>query len=100
MFESTIGDVEPAEEWTDDYYDFGSDTPRDWEPNPGWIWEFPTQETVAGPIWGGCVVVLSNFLAVNRFLPESGDAFVLALETSELMPDPYTVKSVLRCLGE
>lgn len=100
LFEPTLGEVEPAGEWTDDHYDFSSDTPRDWEPNPGWIWEFPTSETVTGPVWGGCMVVLEQFLAVDRFVPDPEEEFVLALETSEIMPDPYTVKSVLRCLGE
>lgn len=100
MFKPTLGEVEPAEKWTDDYYDFSSDTARDWEPNPGWIWDFSTNESVTGPMWGGCMVVLEHFLAVNRFVPEPEEEFVLALETSELMPDPYTVRSVLRCLGE
>lgn len=36
LFEPILGEVEPAAEWTDDHYDFSSDTPRDWEPNPGW----------------------------------------------------------------
>ena len=100
LFEPSLGEVESATEWTDDYYDFSSDSPRDWEPNPGWTWEFPTSEPATGPVWGGCVVVLEHFLAVNRFVPEPEREFVLALETSELLPDPYTVKSVLRCLGE
>ncbi len=100
LFEPTLGAVRPAAEWTDDYYDFSSDTPREWEPNPGWTWEFPTIEPVTGPVWGGCMVVLEHFLAVNRFVPEPETAFVLVLETSELLPEPYTVKSVLRCLGE
>ncbi len=100
LFEPTLGEVEPAAEWTDDYYDFSSDAPRDWEHNPGWEWDFPTNKSVTGPLWGGCVVVLEHFLAVNRFIPEPTEPFVLALETSELLPSPYTVKSVLRCLGE
>lgn len=100
LFELTLGEVEPAAEWTDDYYDFSNDIPRDWEPNLGWVWDFPIDEAVTGPLWGGCMVVLEHFLAVNRFVPDPEEEFILALETSELMPDPYTVKSVLRCLGE
>jgi muramoyltetrapeptide carboxypeptidase LdcA involved in peptidoglycan recycling len=100
LFDETLGAVEPADEWTDDHFDFDSDTPREWEPNPGWTWEFPTSQPVSGPLWGGCVVVLEHFLAVDRFVPEPDAEFVLALETSELLPDSYTVQSVLRCLGE
>ncbi len=100
LFDETVGEVAPADEWTDDYYDFDTGAPREWEPNPGWTWDFPTEKTVSGPLWGGCVVVLEHFLAVDRFVPEPDAPFVLALETSELMPDPYTVQSVLRCLGE
>lgn len=100
LFDPALGAVEPAAEWTDDHYEFGSETPRDWEPNPGWRWEFPTDEAVSGPVWGGCFVVLEQFLAVDRFVPDPGTEFVLAVESSEIMPDPYTVKSVLRCLGE
>lgn len=51
-------------------------------------------------MWGGCLVILEHFLAVDRFVPDPEEEFILALETSELKPDPYTVKSVLRCLGE
>ncbi|WP_256295987.1 S66 family peptidase [Haloarchaeobius salinus] len=100
LFDETLGAVEPADEWTDDYFDFDTDAPREWEPNPGWTWAFPSDEPVSGPLWGGCVVVLEHFLAVDRFVPEPTEGFVLALETSELLPDPYTVQSVLRCLGE
>jgi muramoyltetrapeptide carboxypeptidase LdcA involved in peptidoglycan recycling len=100
LFDETLGEVQPADEWTDDHYDFDSDAPREWEANPGWTWAFPTDEPVSGPLWGGCVVVLEHFLAVDRFVPEPDGEFVLALETSELLPEPYTVQSVLRCLGE
>jgi muramoyltetrapeptide carboxypeptidase LdcA involved in peptidoglycan recycling len=100
LFEPALGEVEPAAEWTDDHYDFSSDTPRDWESNLGWAWEFPASEPVTGPVWGGCVVVLEQFLAADRYVPEPEEEFVLALKTSELLPEPYTVKSVLRCLGE
>lgn len=102
LFEQAPREVTPADEWTDDYYDFETDVPREWELNPGWGWEFPSTEIATGPVWGGCVVVIEHFLAVNRFVPDIDDAegFVLALETSELLPSTYTVKSVLRCLGE
>lgn len=100
LFDGTLGAVDPADEWSDDYYDFEGGAPREWEPAPGWTWAFPNDEPVSGPLWGGCVVVLEHFLAVDRYVPEPDDGFVLALETSELLPDPYTVQSVLRCLGE
>jgi muramoyltetrapeptide carboxypeptidase LdcA involved in peptidoglycan recycling len=100
LFEQSLGAVEPAPKWTDDRYDFSQGTPRDWETNPGWTWDFPTDETVTGPMWGGCMVILEHFLAVDQFVPEPDEEFVLVLETSELIPEPYTVKSVLRCLGE
>lgn len=100
LFDPALGAVEPAPEWTDDHYDFESETPREWEPNPGWTWEFPAGEPVTGPVWGGCTVIIEQFLAVDRFVPDPEEPFVLALETSEIVPDPYTVRSVLRCLGE
>jgi muramoyltetrapeptide carboxypeptidase LdcA involved in peptidoglycan recycling len=102
LFEESIGAIEPADEWTDDYYDFAKATPRTWKDGPGWTWDFSTDDVVSGPIWGGCMLVLEHVLAVNRFVPDAAEleGFVLALETSELMPEPYYVRSVLRCLGE
>lgn len=100
LFEPTLGEVEPSPEWTDHYYDFSTENPRTWETNPGWTWEFPTDQSVTGPVWGGCLVVVEQFLAVNRFVPDPEKEFILALETSEVMPDPDRVKGVLRCLGE
>ncbi len=100
LFEPTLGAIDPAPEWTDDHYDFERETPREWEPTPGWQWEFPTSDPVTGPVWGGCMVVVEQFLAVDRFVPDPDEEFVLALETSELMPSPYRLKSVLQCLGE
>ena len=102
LFEESIGDIEPAERWTDDYFHFGEGKAREWECNPGWTWDFPDDETVSGTLWGGCLVVLKNILAANRRVPAPEDVSgnVLAVETSELLPDPYYVRSALRCLGE
>jgi muramoyltetrapeptide carboxypeptidase LdcA involved in peptidoglycan recycling len=102
LFEPTVGRLRPAKTWTDDHYDIRDGTDREWYRNPGWTWEFPEDGPVEGPIWGGCFIVLEHVLAVDRFVPEPDrlGQYVLAVESSGLLPDPYYVKSVLRCLGE
>lgn len=102
LFNECIGEIEPAPEWTDEYFDFESDKERHWEPNEGWVWEFPTDNAVTGTVWGGCLTVLEHVLAANQAAPgpEAFSGAILVLETSELLPEPYYVRSVIRCLGE
>ena len=100
LFDDALGEVEPATEWTDEWYDFSSGEPRNWRDAPGWSWR--DRGTVSGPVWGGCLSIVAWHLQSERFLPdpESLDGAVLALETSETLPRPVEVGFVLRSLGE
>jgi muramoyltetrapeptide carboxypeptidase LdcA involved in peptidoglycan recycling len=102
LFDDAIGEIHPSERWSDQHYDPTHPGSREWTENPGWTWEFSGTQTVTGRVWGGCFTVLEHFLAVNTFVPDPHalDGYVLALESSGLLPSPYYVKSVLRCLGE
>jgi muramoyltetrapeptide carboxypeptidase LdcA involved in peptidoglycan recycling len=102
LFRDTIGRIYPSERWTEDHYDIDSGSVREWSVNPGWTWEFPENHTVVGTVWGGCFIVIEHLLAVDKFVPDPEDmeGYVLAVESSGLVPDTYYVKSVLRCLGE
>lgn len=100
FFEEAIGEVEPAAEWTDEWYDFEDGGPRDWRPNDGWQWR--GDRRVAGPVWGGCASILSWQLQTDRYLPEPAhlDGAVLAVETSETLPRAAEVGYLLRSMGE
>ncbi|GIG02221.1 S66 family peptidase [Catellatospora citrea] len=91
--------------------DFG-DEPNDWadaalravpppmSPADGWTWEGP-QRVVAGPLWGGCLEILSWLLQAGLVAPpERFDGHVLVLETSEDMPSAADVYYTLRSMGE
>ncbi|WP_313691139.1 S66 family peptidase [Halorarum halobium] len=100
LFDDALGPVEPAAEWTDDWYDFESGESRDWHDAPDWTWR--DRGTVSGPTWGGCLAIVGWHLQTERYLPEPEhlDGAVLALETSETLPDPDEVGYLLRSLGE
>jgi muramoyltetrapeptide carboxypeptidase LdcA involved in peptidoglycan recycling len=106
LFEEAVGEIEPAEEWTDDSVDWASDDYADataeYEPNPGWQWDAPDETAVSGRLWGGCLSVLSWLAAGDRAIPDpaavAGD--VLAIETSEEKPDEDEVRWLLTGLGE
>lgn len=102
LFEETVGQIKPSRQWTDDHYDIDSERPREWNHNPGWEWDTPERKTINGTVWGGCCIVLEHILAIDQFVPDPEDMgeYVLAVESSGLVPDTYYVKSVLRCLGE
>jgi len=109
LFEESFGALEPAEEWTDDTVEWGSDdygeVDPEYEPNDGWHWKVPDAragETVSGRLWGGCLTVLQWLLAGDRAVPDPGalDGTVLALETSEELPSAETVRRILTCFGE
>ncbi|GAA1387577.1 S66 family peptidase [Catellatospora chokoriensis] len=91
--------------------DFG-DEPNDWadaalravpppmSPADGWTWEGP-QRVVAGPLWGGCLEILSWLLQAGLVAPpERFDGHMLVLETSEDMPSAADVYYTLRSMGE
>lgn len=105
LFEESLGVVEPAEEWTDGWYDFEDPEPREWYDNPG-----PTvvrgddalETDVSGRLWGGTFVILKWQLQTGRYLPDPAalDGGVFALETSEDIPVPREVGYTLRAMGE
>lgn len=105
FFEKTVGRIEPADEWTDESIEWTNPeyetTHPSFEPNDGWEWH-RADEVVEGRVWGGCLEVLDWQLAAGQFLPdpESLDGHVLAIETSEDVPDADEVRWMLMCMGE
>ncbi|WP_435076878.1 S66 family peptidase [Halococcus sp. AFM35] len=105
LFDDSIGEWEEAEVFTDESGDWENpdsvDTTRDIEPADGRLWR-GGDGTVSGRIWGGCYEVLVEQFLADRYLPglDALDGAVLAVETSELIPDPAVVGANLRALGE
>ncbi|WP_155370507.1 S66 family peptidase [Catellatospora vulcania] len=76
------------------------DVPPRMRPADGWAWEGP-QRVVEGPLWGGCLEILSWLLQAGFVAPpERFDGHVLVLETSEEMPSADEVFRTLRNMGE
>lgn len=100
LFEDELGTVEPADEWTDEWFDFETEEPRSWRDAPGWTWR--DRGPVAGPTWGGSLAIVGWHLQADRFLPapDELDGTVLALETSETLPRAREVGYLCRSLGE
>ncbi|WP_436906550.1 S66 peptidase family protein [Halosimplex marinum] len=109
LFDESPGELEPAEEWTDDVVEWGSEefpeTEPEYEDSDGWRWDVPDEragDAVTGRLWGGCLTVLQWLLAADRGVPEPAalDGAVLALETSEELPSADEVRRILTCFGE
>jgi len=106
LFQGSLGDVEPADEWTDEWFDFETRDPRAWRGNPGptaWTGsEAASHEPVRGRVWGGSFGIVKWHLQADRYLPDPDrlDGAVLALETSEDVPPPREVGYTLRAMGE
>ncbi|WP_226012604.1 S66 family peptidase [Halomicrobium salinisoli] len=104
LFEETVGDLRPAEEWTDDvvswYRDDYAEVRPEYEDDTGWRWH--GDRAVDGRVWGGCLAILRWQLLVDRYLPdpERLDGQVLAIETAEDMPAARRVRWTLRGMGE
>ncbi|KAB1193430.1 LD-carboxypeptidase [Haloferax sp. MBLA0076] len=100
FFEQSLGVVEPADEWTDEWFDFDTEEPREWRENTGRSWH--GDERVTGRLWGGSFAIVKWHLQTDRYLPsaEELDGTILALETSEDVPVPREVKYTLRAMGE
>ncbi len=100
LFEETIGTVEPATEWTDEWFDFETEQPRTWRDAPGWSWR--DRGPATGPVWGGSLAIVRWHLGTERYLPDPDrlDGGVLTLETSETLPEAREVGYLLRTLGE
>jgi muramoyltetrapeptide carboxypeptidase LdcA involved in peptidoglycan recycling len=106
FFEDSLGDLEPASEWTDEpntAWDNPSelDTAPQYEPNSGWQWE-GGDEPVTGRLWGGCRAIVEWHLATDQYLPapDELDGAVLAIEIAEDLPAPDTVAATVMCMGE
>ena len=105
FFEESFGRLEPAAEFTDEPGDWTDpdalERPRETEPNPGWTW-LGGERSVEGRLWGGCLESIDQRLLADRDLPDPDalEGAILALETSEEVPDPAWVTGVLRALGE
>ncbi|TKX45032.1 MULTISPECIES: S66 peptidase family protein [unclassified Halorubrum] len=106
LFEDSLGAVDPADEWTDEWFDFETGEPREWRENPGpttWVGpDADPEEAVRGRTWGGSFAIVKWHLQTDRFLPdpERLDGAVLALETSEDAPPPREVGYTLCAMGE
>ena len=104
FFEDSLGEIEPADEWTDDIVEWDDpehETTRpEFDEGEGWIWRNPAD--VEGRVWGGCLEVLQWQLAADRSVPEPDalDGAVLAVETSEELPSADAVRRMLMCMGE
>lgn len=105
LFEESIGEWREAEVFTDEAGDWEDpesvESVRDIEEHDGRIWR-GGEDAVSGRIWGGCYEVLVEQFLAGRYIPDDDalEGTVLALETSELIPDPDVVGANLRALGE
>ncbi|NGM70938.1 LD-carboxypeptidase [Natronolimnobius sp. AArcel1] len=105
FFEDSVGEIRPADHFTDEPGDWADpdslEQARDTEPNSGWQWA-GGDNPVSGRVWGGCLEILDQQFLADRYLPDEDDleGTILALETSEELPDSGWVAGVLRALGE
>ena len=105
FFGDSMGELEPADRFTDQPGNWvepaALEEPRETEPSPGWHWSGGT-DVVSGRVWGGCLEIIDQQFLAERYLPDEKrlDGAVLALETSEEIPDSDWVAGVLRALGE
>jgi muramoyltetrapeptide carboxypeptidase LdcA involved in peptidoglycan recycling len=105
LFDDAIGEWTEADVFTDEPGDWedpdGVEMPRETESSDGRVWR-GGDRAVSGRVWGGCYEVLVEQFLADRYVPEDDalDGTVLALETSELVPDPDVVRANLRALGE
>lgn len=107
FFEESIGEIEPAERFTDETLDWADpanlERAPELERNPGWRWHDPADaDPVTGRLWGGSLEILSMQLMAGRWLPdpEALDGAILFFETSEELRAASWVKEVLLSMGE
>ncbi|WP_435332771.1 S66 family peptidase [Haloarchaeobius sp. TZWWS8] len=105
LFDETIGEWEEADRFTDqpgDWEDPRSlDYHRDIEPADGRTWA-GGDEPVEGRIWGGCFEILDQWLVHGGYVPDPEvlEGCILAIETSEELPDTGLITGWLQALGE
>jgi muramoyltetrapeptide carboxypeptidase LdcA involved in peptidoglycan recycling len=105
LFEDSIGSIQPAPAFTDQ--DLGWDDPAkieaqpEMESNDGWIWR-GSQTTAHGRVWGGNLEVTYLQLASNRYVPSEDtlSGSILAIETSEELPEQGVIRRMLMAFGE
>lgn len=70
-------------------------------PTEPWRWLGP-RKAVSGRTWGGCLEVLADILAADRFQfdPKALAGGILLVETSEELPSATAVYRMLRAMGE
>ncbi len=100
MSTEPVGELAPAEEWTEERLDWRDPTlqeqRRRWLPNYGWLW-FQGESPITGPVIGGCLEVLAMCLGTDIFPPLAAfDGAVLHLEVSEEKPPVPQVAHWLR----
>lgn len=105
LFDESIGNLQPANEFTDEDLDWGDpenlNKQPEWEANPGWLWR-GSDDSVEGRTWGGGLEATYLQVAADRYLPdlETLAGSVLLLETSEELPSPAAVQRMLLGMGE
>lgn len=106
FFGDSIGQVEPAPEWSDEPSTWWTNpeemgTPPEYRDNPGREWRGGSVPA-SGRIWGGNRQIVEWHLATDRYLPDSAalEGAVLALETAEDLPSPTEVAGTLMAMGE
>jgi muramoyltetrapeptide carboxypeptidase LdcA involved in peptidoglycan recycling len=105
LFEDSLGEWKETDAFTDQTGDWedpdGLQERREIEASDGRTWR-GGDDPVSGRIWGGCYEVLVEQFLADRYVPDDDalDGTVLALETSEGIPDHEDVTANLRALGE
>lgn len=91
-----IGDLRPADTWTDEFLDWQQQLDltraRTQQPGGGWAW-LQGEGVVRGPLLGGCLESLEH-LRGTRWWPDWRGRIAF-LETSEERPGPDRIDSVL-----
>ena len=96
-----FGRVDPAEQWTDDYFDLADPKPRTWFDAEGWGWHNADGRVVRGSTVGGCFEMLEAQLMLDSYFPDVVDeGDVLAVETSGETPEPAEIERFFVVLGE
>ena len=103
LFDSGEYELKSATEFNDESVSWADrdnwGKPRKFEPNDGWQWD--GHKSTEGVLWGGCLESMVLILA-SRHAPSDEDleGVILYLETSEEIPDLWSVAYVLMAMGE
>jgi len=106
LFEKNIGKIEASNRFTDDASDWKKpeslEKAREWDKNPGWEFYNLENKKIEGRIWGGCLEIVDWWMKTDKYIPEQKElkGKVLALETSEELPDSTYINRFFMCMGE